>query len=196
MRGEWLQADNERSFKILHEYLDQALQGGRDSAAARVPYRFCFHVRATVSAGDAPENSTHHTANPDTPTAPTHDSHIASEDGKHGDAKLGNQNHTQGSSGSSQGSTTTTAALHTIEMTLPPPAQPLASGAETAVMAPSVRAALARLFTACGVEVRSGMHLLGAFVRDYFHHLQLHQHQRKQKNMIHAANAISTHISR
>lgn len=46
----YCQAENERSFKLLQEYIHQARSGDARSPAARVPYRFEFYLHAAAPA--------------------------------------------------------------------------------------------------------------------------------------------------
>ncbi|KAG2434061.1 hypothetical protein HXX76_007789 [Chlamydomonas incerta] len=61
-------AENERSLKLLHEYLALARGGDGRSPAARLPYRFVFYMREAPSAGPvAAEQQAAGSARPATP---------------------------------------------------------------------------------------------------------------------------------
>ncbi len=172
------QAENERSFKLLQEYLRQAREGGRDLPTARVAYRFCFYVRGDYHQPHTPQQQLQH-------------AHAAPASGASGGVSSGDAPAATAAPEATQapGQRQQQQQLERfakVELTLPPPAQPVeappgaddpertgdaparsAEGAQgpggssagptkaRARLAPSVRKALARLLRACGVPVRS-----------------------------------------
>ncbi|EFJ49427.1 hypothetical protein VOLCADRAFT_117221, partial [Volvox carteri f. nagariensis] len=136
--------ENERSFKLLQEYVQLARGGDVRSPAARLPYRFSFYLREPPQ---PPLQQHVDAAESYTPTAPARPPLRPPPSATRPAAAAAAATSGDGGTASSAAATEV-AGLHLVQITLPPPAISPAGAKE---LAAPTRKALVKLLAACGL---------------------------------------------
>ncbi|GIL52690.1 hypothetical protein Vafri_8509 [Volvox africanus] len=141
--------ENERSFKLLQEYVQLAQGGDVRSPAARLPYRFAFYLREAPQVVEAGESE-----RPAAPATPPLRPYVGARTEQQQQQQVPVRAAARDSEASSNGNpscndSAEVAGLHLVRVTLPPPAIS-APGAKE--LAAPTRKALIKLLAACGLD--------------------------------------------
>ncbi|GLI68033.1 hypothetical protein VaNZ11_012356 [Volvox africanus] len=141
-------AENERSFKLLQEYVQLAKGGDLRSPAARLPYRFAFYLREAPQGVEAGELE-----RPEVPATPPLRPYVGARAKQQQQQRVPVRAAARDREASSGGNPSCddseeVAGLHLVRVTLPPPAIS-APGAKD--LAAPTRRALIKLLAACGL---------------------------------------------